>query len=44
VDQVAAAMDCPSGTVKTLVFRAREALRLRLAAWEGTNLTQGGRR
>ena len=44
VDQAAAAMDCPAGTVKTLVFRAREALRLRLEAWEGPGPTKGGHR
>lgn len=31
VDDVAAALGCPAGTVKTLLYRAREALRPRLS-------------
>jgi RNA polymerase sigma-70 factor (ECF subfamily) len=34
VEQVAAALECPEGTVKTLLFRARQKLRERLAPQE----------
>ena len=31
VEEIAAVMECPEGTIKTLLFRARERLRQRLA-------------
>jgi RNA polymerase sigma-70 factor (ECF subfamily) len=38
VEEVAAAMECPEGTIKTLLFRARERLRQKLAR----KLNRGG--
>jgi RNA polymerase sigma-70 factor, ECF subfamily len=34
LDEIAAALECPAGTIKTLLFRAREQLRRVLAAQE----------
>lgn len=37
VEEIAAVMECPQGTIKTLLFRARERLRQRLSRKLGEN-------
>jgi DNA-directed RNA polymerase specialized sigma24 family protein len=34
-EEAAEIMDCPLGTIKSLILRGKAKLRFRLSAWEG---------